>query len=483
MNNAFTILGAEPTDSAERLQELLDEKELLLDDVSEVQSAYADLTNPKKRVQHEIAYFCEEALSDFNKLVSRSFIETPTIGKVANILVELGWWFESDNDELFDRINDARSDGGFTQLDDESIVALSVENLKQECISSTNSYFDRLTEKALVNIFNQIVKIEDYESFFIDELLAYYELTISEQLQEKEKKCETIFNEIERLCNQFNNGGSLSYLISGKVTEFGTALKDWDSYAQPLQVNMQRRGGQHDSSGALVHDIRNRVIELCNRSQAEIGQMLNDLTQNDYYAKYVARDKLPQKLSDSVKLTEILLKIIDILSSVFAELEITAEQLKKDKKDLTELKNTLTSLNNQVQEAKKEGERQAQLLQSQMGRSNSSTNDENCCRDCCGDDCGDCCGHCYVATCVYGSYDCPEVWTLRRYRDKTLGSTWYGRLFIRLYYAISPTIVKLFGKTKWFKKMWKGVLDKKVKRLQDKGFEDTPYEDIDWKKH
>ena len=27
---------------------------------------------------------------------------------------------------------------------------------------------------------------------------------------------------------------------------------------------------------------------------------------------------------------------------------------------------------------------------------------------------------CYVATCVYGSYDCPQVWTLRRYRDDVL---------------------------------------------------------------
>ena len=26
-------------------------------------------------------------------------------------------------------------------------------------------------------------------------------------------------------------------------------------------------------------------------------------------------------------------------------------------------------------------------------------------------------GGCYVATCIYGSYDCPQVWTLRRYRD------------------------------------------------------------------
>ena len=50
---------------------------------------------------------------------------------------------------------------------------------------------------------------------------------------------------------------------------------------------------------------------------------------------------------------------------------------------------------------------------------------------------------CYVATAVYGSYDCPEVWTLRRFRDKVLAKTWYGRLFIHLYYAVSPTAVKL----------------------------------------
>lgn len=89
-------------------------------------------------------------------------------------------------------------------------------------------------------------------------------------------------------------------------------------------------------------------------------------------------------------------------------------------------------------------------------------------------------GGCYVATCVYGSYDCPEVWTLRRYRDNTLGSTWYGRAFIKLYYAISPTLVKWFGKTKWFKKMWKGKLDRMVEKLQNDGVENTPYDDKEW---
>lgn len=89
-------------------------------------------------------------------------------------------------------------------------------------------------------------------------------------------------------------------------------------------------------------------------------------------------------------------------------------------------------------------------------------------------------GGCYVATCVYGSYDCPQVWTLRRFRDYTLAETWYGRLFIHTYYAISPTIVKLFGNTKWFKKIWKGKLDKLVTKLQNEGVENTPYQDRKW---
>ena len=86
----------------------------------------------------------------------------------------------------------------------------------------------------------------------------------------------------------------------------------------------------------------------------------------------------------------------------------------------------------------------------------------------------------YVATAVYGSYDCPEVWTLRRYRDYTLAETWYGRAFIKTYYAISPTLVKWFGHTEWFKNMWKGKLDRMVSELQAEGVESTPYEDRTW---
>lgn len=86
-------------------------------------------------------------------------------------------------------------------------------------------------------------------------------------------------------------------------------------------------------------------------------------------------------------------------------------------------------------------------------------------------------GGCYIATAVYGSYDCPEVWTLRRYRDRRLAKKAFGRLFIRLYYATSPTVVRLFGRTTWFNEFWRKVLDRMVGDLRKKGVPSTPYVD------
>ena len=87
---------------------------------------------------------------------------------------------------------------------------------------------------------------------------------------------------------------------------------------------------------------------------------------------------------------------------------------------------------------------------------------------------------CYVATAVYGSYDCPEVWTLRRYRDNYLAKNLFGRLFIRGYYLTSPVIVKLFGKTQWFNRIFKKHLDLLVEKLNAHGYSSDRYEDSPW---
>ena len=86
-------------------------------------------------------------------------------------------------------------------------------------------------------------------------------------------------------------------------------------------------------------------------------------------------------------------------------------------------------------------------------------------------------GGCYIATAVYGSYDCPEVWTLRRYRDYNLARTVIGRIFIKIYYSVSPVMVKLFGKTRWFNHFWRHKLDRIVKELNGRGYSSERYFD------
>jgi len=88
-------------------------------------------------------------------------------------------------------------------------------------------------------------------------------------------------------------------------------------------------------------------------------------------------------------------------------------------------------------------------------------------------------GACYIATAVYGSYDCPQVWVLRRFRDEFLMPTRCGRLFVKTYYAVSPRLLQVLGDTKTFKAACNKVLDVFVGYLKNRGLSDKPYEDRD----
>jgi hypothetical protein len=88
-------------------------------------------------------------------------------------------------------------------------------------------------------------------------------------------------------------------------------------------------------------------------------------------------------------------------------------------------------------------------------------------------------GACYIATCIYGSYDCPQVWVLRRFRDGRLSASLVGRGFIRSYYALCPGFVKRFGASRWCRRVARKWLDILVQRLKAAGYTDTIYCDED----
>ncbi len=60
---------------------------------------------------------------------------------------------------------------------------------------------------------------------------------------------------------------------------------------------------------------------------------------------------------------------------------------------------------------------------------------------------------CFIATAATGSYDHPKVMLLRKYRDQKLMATNIGRLFVRIYYKISPYLAKYISRSNFLKNL------------------------------
>lgn len=56
-------------------------------------------------------------------------------------------------------------------------------------------------------------------------------------------------------------------------------------------------------------------------------------------------------------------------------------------------------------------------------------------------------GMCFVATATYGTPMAPEVIALSRFRDEVLLSSLPGRVFVRLYYFLSPPCARVIAKS------------------------------------
>jgi hypothetical protein len=70
---------------------------------------------------------------------------------------------------------------------------------------------------------------------------------------------------------------------------------------------------------------------------------------------------------------------------------------------------------------------------------------------------------CYIATMAYGDYEHPQVLELRKFRDRILKHSFLGRIFIILYYRISPFMAKKLKDKEEINIKIRELLDKFIK--------------------
>ncbi|SRR5574344_263758 len=73
---------------------------------------------------------------------------------------------------------------------------------------------------------------------------------------------------------------------------------------------------------------------------------------------------------------------------------------------------------------------------------------------------------CYIATMVYGDYNHPQVMVLRRYRDEYLLKSFCGRCFVKIYYYLSPKVVRILHNKKRVNIFIRWWLDRHIRKLR-----------------
>jgi len=72
---------------------------------------------------------------------------------------------------------------------------------------------------------------------------------------------------------------------------------------------------------------------------------------------------------------------------------------------------------------------------------------------------------CFIATATFGDYNSPEVMFFRYWRDEILMQSWVGRLFVEVYYKISPLLAKIIKKNENLKNGSRVMLNSLIKIL------------------
>ena len=344
--NPFAILGVTTRDDRKMIVEQAEEKSLELD--HEVcQKARTDLTNPRNRLSAEIAWLPGVSPRKASQLLEgllrdpmaiREESGLPTLAHcnlmaaafeavnandqaedVAEFIQEMAYLVDDlDLDEVVRDINEDRAVSGFPEIKDDQVEHEILER-KRYFRAAIKDALNRLPPASLLDAMTFAVdgatcNGEDHAPELIDDLVDSYAVEVQGIL---EREAENVKKLVQAARSSAESGESA---IKPLVDKIENVARNWDRFAQPIQLSAKARGIDHDHSHELAYSIRSLAIDLFNN---------HDM------------------LDSSKRLTA-------LIQELFAELPEVAERVEQDAETLADIHTKRTQA--KAQEQKREAE-------------------------------------------------------------------------------------------------------------------------------
>ena len=348
LQNPFHILAATTRDNRQKIMALADERALLLDS-NECTQARSDLTHPRKRLSAEIAWmpgtglrrasevlrylesvsgmlFGMAELTQFKNILGADrmipiaqanllaaglsrFLDYPSdfvaTWVVSEWIVEIANVFESiDPETVHVIINEERTVSGFPAITDLSAIETEIQERRYHYRQVITSALDKLHIKECAGAVTRVVLAETNNKeksrlTLIEDIVNWYELAVQESLEKEERKIRVLDEKVRTAVDAKSSDTALVPMISQLIQ----AVKNWGSFAQPIQIIKRSQGLSHDASYRVAARARRLAVDL--------------------FSKY-------DKLDFSQRLT-------DALQRVFAEVDELAERLEEDARALNKI--------------------------------------------------------------------------------------------------------------------------------------------------
>ena len=281
--NPFYTLNVSYKANRREIANAVDDMSLFFD-ASACANAQKELTTPSRRINAELGWFLTDNLDKIGKIryaISNS-TEIPaddvdSVSKLNAIVhnfeissendpIEIGYAifniseiFESINPDLtMEKINIERKESGFSEADINE-VKCALSNRKDEIVQIISSKLGTISDDEYVDLINMLSeRASEFNSFgaVLINVINQYELRMQPQLEKLSQSIKAQIKSIEAVNENDSIEKTLRILIDD--------VKNWDHFAQPIQLLSHNSGIPHQNSENIGHSLRNLAVFLHN---------------------------------------------------------------------------------------------------------------------------------------------------------------------------------------------------------------------------